>query len=134
MKILFVDDSGIMRKSMTNAAKENGFTVIEAENGAEALSRLRKYGKNIDLVIMDWNMPIMDGYEALTRIKASQEYADIPVLMATADGVEEDVVKAIKAGASGYLVKPFTSEALLDQIKSILGSKYKPVDKLSSGV
>lgn len=124
MKILFVEDSAIMRKSMIKTATKSGFKTIEAENGVEALARLRKHGNTIDLIIMDWNMPVMDGYETLLKIKASEEFASIPVLMATADGVEEDVMKAIKAGAAGYLIKPFSPDDLVDKIKSLVQPGY----------
>ncbi len=119
MKILFVEDSSVLRKSMVKAATANGFKTVEAENGAEALARLRKHGNSIDLIIMDWNMPVMDGYETLLKIKGQSEYSSIPVLMATADGVQEDVVKAVKAGAAGYMVKPFAPDELVDKIRSL---------------
>jgi two-component system, chemotaxis family, chemotaxis protein CheY len=124
MKILFVEDSAIMRRSMIKTATESGYKTVEAVNGAEALARLLKYGNSIDLIIMDWNMPVMDGYETLVKIKGHDDYARIPVLMATADGAEEDVIKAIKAGAAGYLVKPFSPEDLVDKIKSLARSGF----------
>jgi len=128
MKILFVEDSAIMRKAMTRMATDNGYKTVEAENGAQALARLRKHGNSIDLIIMDWNMPVMDGYETLLKIKEHEDYARIPVLMATADGVKEDVVKAIKAGAAGYLIKPFSPEELVGKIKSLIqpGFSHRP--------
>ena len=128
MKILFVDDSALMRRSMVKMANDSGFKTLEAENGAEALVRIRKYGPAIDLVVLDWNMPVMDGIEVLEKIKADKEHADIPVLMATADGVEEDVIRAIQAGAAGYLVKPFTPELLIKKISEILGTQPAPRD------
>ena len=126
MKILFVEDSALMRRSMVKMANDNGFKTLEAENGAEALARLRKFGHNIDLIVLDWNMPVMDGYEVLTKIKADADYARIPVLMATADGIQEDVIKAIKVGAAGYLVKPFTPDRLIEKISEILGTQSTP--------
>jgi len=124
MKILFVEDSALLRRAMVKAAAERGFKTAEAENGAEALSRLREMGTSIDVIVMDWNMPVLDGFEALQKIRSMSEYDDIPVLMATSDGVQEDVVAAIKAGAAGYLIKPFTPDALVDKISEILG--YRP--------
>ena len=120
MKILVVEDSGIMRRTIAKIAEEQGFKSVEAENGADGLAKLRKYGGDIGLVILDWNMPVMDGYELLTKIRSQEEYEHIPILMATSDGAEEDVVKAIKAGADSYLVKPFTPETLSERIKSVL--------------
>lgn len=126
MKILFVDDSGVLRRSMVKTAQAAGFKTVEAENGAEALARLRKHSQSLDLVVLDWNMPVMDGYEVLVKIRAEEDYSKIPILMATSDGVEEDVVKAIQAGAAGYLVKPFTPEKLISQIRSIVDAKMEP--------
>lgn len=126
MKILFVDDSGVLRRSMVKTAQAAGFKTVEAENGAEALARLRKHSQSLDLVVLDWNMPVMDGYEVLVKIRAEEDYRKIPILMATSDGVEEDVVKAIQAGAAGYLVKPFTPEKLISQIRSIVDAKMEP--------
>lgn len=120
MKILVVDDSGIMRRVISKVANDNGYKSIEAVNGADCLTQLRKNENNISLIILDWNMPVMDGYEVLVKIRSEDRYDHIPVLMATADGVEEDVVKAIKAGADSYLVKPFTPENLAERIKKIL--------------
>ena len=132
MKILFVEDSALLRRSMVKIAQKNGFKTVEAENGAEGLARLRKHGKGIDLVVLDWNMPVMDGYELLVKMRSEAEYQKIPVLMATSDGVQEDVVKAIQAGAAGYLVKPFTDEVLTAKIAEVLGLKPRsssPVEK-----
>lgn len=120
MSVLIVEDSSIMRKQIAKVAQAAGHDVIEAENGAEALGVLRKRGDDVSLVIMDWNMPVMDGYQTLSRIRATKDYQHIPVLMATADGVKEDVMKAIKAGANGYLVKPFTPENLEAKIRELL--------------
>jgi len=122
MKVLFVEDSALLRRAMVKAVHEAGYKTVEAENGMEALARLRAHGPTINLVVLDWNMPVMSGYEVLVKMRSQEEYSDIPVLMATSDGVEEDVKKAIKAGATGYLVKPFTPEALVKQIANILKS------------
>ena len=122
MKILLVDDSNTVRKSMAKIARDNGYKYVEAATGAEALSALRKHGNSINLVVLDWNMPTMDGYEALVRIRANKDFGQVPVLMATSHGVQEDVVKAIKAGANDYLVKPYTPEALLAKIKRVTGT------------
>ncbi len=122
MKILIAEDSALMRKAIGKTVVGTGFKMIEALNGAEALTLLRKNCTEIALIILDWNMPVMDGYEALLKIRANSGYDHIPVLMATSDGVEEDVIKAIKAGANSYLVKPFTLEQMTRQIEKLTGS------------
>ena len=123
MNILFVEDSTVLRRSMVKAAEAAGFKTAEADNGVEALAKLRKPGTTVDLIVMDWNMPVMDGFETLQKIKAQSDYSDIPVLMATADGAQDDVVKAMKAGAAGYLVKPFTADSLLKKVTDLLGKE-----------
>lgn len=120
MKILIVDDSNIMCKTISKVVMSSGFKPLIAENGAEALVRLRKNESDIALINMDWNMPIMNGYEALVKIRSNEQFNKIPILMATSDGIDDDVVKAIKAGANGYMVKPFKSEELSNKISEIL--------------
>ncbi len=127
MKILFVEDSALLRRTMVKMAKESGFVAIEAANGAEALATLRKHGNSIDLVVLDWNMPVMDGIQVLNKMRSQEEFRSVPVLMATSAGVEEDVKTALNAGASGYMVKPFTADALVKKINSILHPYRKVV-------
>lgn len=122
MTILVVDDSRIVRRTICYTVKELGFTPVEAENGADALAKLRKYGAGISLIILDWNMPVMDGYQVLVKIRASAEFNSIPVLMATSDGVQEDVETALKAGANDYLVKPFTKKDIAARITNLIGN------------
>jgi two-component system chemotaxis response regulator CheY len=123
MKILIVEDSALMRRVASEVIEKKGYKPILAENGAEALANLRKHEKDIGLIIMDWNMPVMDGYEALTKIRSQDQYNHIPIIMATADGLREDVMKAVKAGVDAYLVKPYTPEALAKQIDDCLAEK-----------
>ena len=120
MKILIVEDSGMMRKAISKVVETTGFEPLLAENGQEALEQLQKNSSDVGLVIMDWNMPVMDGYEALIAIRADQNYKDIPVLMATSEGIAEDIQKATKAGANGYMVKPFSMSDLSLKIKELI--------------
>lgn len=123
MKILIAEDSGLIRRGIAKIITDQGFKPIEAENGAEALAKLRKNDRDVAMVILDWNMPVMDGFEVLCKIRAQSDWAHIPILMATADGAEEDVIKAIKAGANSYLVKPFKPEEMAKQINELTKSK-----------
>lgn len=120
MKILIVDDSNMMRKTISKVVENTGYKPLVAENGAEGLAKLRKNETDIALVIMDWNMPILNGYDTLVKIRSSEQFKHIPVLMATSEGIQEDVVKAIKAGANGYMIKPFKPEELSKKIGEIL--------------
>ena len=121
MKVLIAEDSGLLRKAVARMATQAGFTAVEAENGAEALAKLRKCFTDTALIILDWNMPIMSGYEALQKIRSQADYVNIPVLMATAEGTQDDVVMAMKAGATSYLVKPFKKEAMIAKIEKMTG-------------
>lgn len=119
IKFLAVDDSPTMRRIVVNTLKRIGYSsVVEASNGKEALARL--YDDNIDFIITDWNMPEMDGLEFVHSIKADELFANIPILMITTRGVKEDIVDAMKAGVSSYIVKPFTPQTLKEKIESIL--------------
>ncbi|WP_116137445.1 chemotaxis response regulator CheY [Trinickia diaoshuihuensis] len=119
MKILVVDDFPTMRRIVRNLLKELGYSnVDEAEDGAAGLSRLQ--GGGFDFVISDWNMPNMDGLEMLKRIRADAALSHLPVLMVTAESKKENIIAAAQAGASGYVVKPFTAATLDEKLTKIL--------------
>ncbi|MCP4633750.1 MAG: response regulator, partial [candidate division Zixibacteria bacterium] len=107
MRILIAEDSALMRRAIVNVINKLKHDAVEAENGADAMAILRKQYNKIGLIILDWNMPLMDGYEVLTKVRSDERYGNIPILMATAIGVKADVIKAIKAGADSYIVKPY---------------------------
>lgn len=118
MRILVVDDMSTMRRIVKNIFKELGFShVEEAENGKAALDKLRA-GK-FDLVVSDWNMPVMPGIELLRNIRADAGLKHIPVLMVTAEAKQENLVEAIQAGVSNYIVKPFTAETVKEKLDKI---------------
>ncbi len=119
IKILVVDDFSTMRRIVRNLLKELGFTnVEEAEDGAVALQRL-KSGGSIDFVITDWNMPNMDGLTLLQSVRADPSLKSLPVLMITAEAKKENIIAAAQAGASGYIVKPFTAATLNEKLVKI---------------
>ena len=118
MRALIVDDSKTMRRIVGKVVKENGFDIVEAENGQEALLRLRELG-DLSLALVDWNMPVMDGLSFVQAARA-EGFADLPILMITTEGSMEYVTRAIEAGANEYLMKPFTKESLRDKL-AILG-------------
>jgi CheY-like chemotaxis protein len=120
-KILSVDDSGTMRRIIGRAIQVLGHEMLEAGNGLEALELLAKEGQNIALVILDVNMPGLDGMETLIRIKADPELKAIPVMMLTTDSDRGRIIQAVQAGAANYLTKPFSQEDLLTKIASCLG-------------
>lgn len=119
LRILVVDDFSTMRRIVRNLLKEIGFmNVEEAEDGAAALQRLQSGG--IDFVISDWNMPNMDGLTLLQQIRGSDALKALPVLMVTAEAKKENIIAAAQAGASGYVVKPFTAATLDEKLTKIL--------------
>jgi len=120
-KILSVDDSATMRRIIGRAVSVLGFDFLEAENGLQALSLLEKEASTLDLIILDVNMPEMDGFETLTRIKADGRFKNIPVMMVTTESDRARIVQAIQAGAVNYLTKPFNQEDLASKIAQCMG-------------
>ncbi|OGS92385.1 MAG: histidine kinase [Gallionellales bacterium GWA2_60_18] len=124
MKFLVVDDFSTMRRIVRNLMKELGFTnVEEAEDGVEALKKLR--GGDFEFVVSDWNMPNMTGIELLRAIRADASLKHLPVLMVTAEAKKENIIEAAQAGASGYVVKPFTAATLDEKLKKIFLTMQK---------
>jgi len=120
IKILVVDDFATMRKVIRNILKQIGFeNIVEAEDGVAALRILRS--QHIDFIIADWNMPNMTGLELLKEVRADAALSKTPFLMVTAEALQENVIAAVKAGVSNYIVKPFTPETLNEKISKILG-------------
>jgi two-component system chemotaxis response regulator CheY len=118
MKFLVVDDFSTMRRIVRNLLKELGFNnVDEAEDGVEALGKLR--AGSFEFVISDWNMPNMTGIDLLRNIRADAALKSLPVLMVTAEAKKENIIAAAQAGASGYVVKPFTSATLDEKLNKI---------------
>jgi len=117
-RFLVVDDMSTMRKIIRTILNQLGYTnVDEAENGKEALAKLRI--GNYQFVLLDWNMPEMDGFETLKNIRADEKLKNIPVIMVTAEAKKENVLMAIQAGANNYIVKPFTPEVLKEKIEKV---------------
>ncbi|MBC8945310.1 MULTISPECIES: chemotaxis response regulator CheY [Xenorhabdus] len=118
LRFLVVDDFSTMRRIVRNLLKELGFNnVDEALDGAEALAKLRT--AEFDFVISDWNMPNIDGLELLKTIRSDEKLAALPVLMVTAEAKKENIIAAAQAGASGYVVKPFTAAILEEKLNKI---------------
>ena len=119
LKFLIVDDFSTMRRIVRNLLKEAGHAnADEAEDGVVALQKLRS--GNFNFVVTDINMPNMNGFELLTQIRLDPTLKSLPVLMITAEARKDDIVLAAKAGASGYIVKPFTKATLEDKVAKIL--------------
>ncbi|KUG28336.1 chemotaxis response regulator CheY [Desulfolutivibrio sp.] len=118
MSILVVDDFSTMRRIIKNILRQLGFSNIhEADDGTTAWETLNK--TKIDFVISDWNMPNMPGIELLRKVRGSEEFAALPFLMVTAEAQQENIIEAVQAKVSNYIVKPFTAETLGQKIDKI---------------
>jgi len=121
MKILVVDDSRIMRSIVKNTMKtmynmEDGF--VEAENGEEAFQILKS--TPVNLVLLDWNMPVLNGIDLVRKLRAIDKYKMLPIIMVTSEAAKYNVIEAVKAGVNDYLVKPVTEKNLYEKVKKYL--------------
>ncbi len=124
VKVLVVDDILSMRHIMRRALTEIGFTDIhDAHNGEEGLEKLRAGG--FGLWLLDWNMPVMSGIDMLRAIRSDPALRSLPVLMITAEAQAEQIMEAVKAGVSGYLVKPFSTQTLQEKLDKIFQKTAK---------
>ncbi|MGL4408523.1 MAG: chemotaxis response regulator CheY [Zoogloea sp.] len=118
IKFLVVDDFSTMRRIVRNLLKELGYTnVEEAEDGAIALQKLKS--ASFDFIVSDWNMPNMDGLTLLQTVRSDPSLKHLPLLMITAEAKKENIIAAAQAGASGYIVKPFTAATLSEKLNKI---------------
>ncbi|HEY5585763.1 MAG TPA: response regulator [Ruminiclostridium sp.] len=119
-KILFVDDSPVIKKIVQRSVETAGYSFLGASDGKEALFVLAKES-DICLILSDWNMPVMNGFEFLKAVKRNNSFKQIPVIMITTEAEKSNINKAIQAGAANYLLKPFNPEDLLLKIRQCLG-------------
>jgi two-component system chemotaxis response regulator CheY len=123
-KILSVDDSGVMRRIIGRTVDVLGYGFLEASNGLEALDVVEKNHEEIALIILDVNMPEMDGFELLARLKMDPRYMALPVMMLTTESERSKIIQAIQAGAVNYICKPFQQEDLTVKIAESLGKGF----------
>ncbi len=118
MKVLVVDDFATMRRIVKNILTQLGFkNIVEADDGATAVDLLKN--EKVDLIISDWNMPKMTGLELLQHVRADAAMADIPFVMVTAEAQQDNIILAVKAKVSQYIVKPFTAETLGEKLEKV---------------
>lgn len=119
MRVLLVDDSRTMRNIQKRILTDMGVTeFIEASDGLEALSAIASMPQGFDAVLVDWNMPNMDGHTLVQRIRERDKAT--PLIMVTTEAEKTRVIDAIKAGVNNYVIKPFTPETLLEKVKTTL--------------
>jgi len=130
MNLLIVDDSKIVRRVLTNTMKRffkepdwTELNLFEAEDGVEAMKVMEK--EKVDIMLLDWNMPNMNGEEVVEAVRANKEWNKTRIIMATTEGSKESVLKMIKKGANGYMVKPFQEEAIFKTLNTITARMAK---------
>lgn len=121
VKALIVDDSKAMRMIIKRIVTELGYATIEAGDGQQALEALKANGP-VQLALVDWNMPVMNGYEFVCEVRKIADHKDMRILMVTTETDVSNVTRALEAGASEYLMKPFTKEGIADKL-AIIGLK-----------
>ena len=120
MRILVIDDAMTMRRIVINLLRQLGFTNMnEADDGTTGWEKLQQ--ETFDLVISDWNMPKMTGIDLLRKVRADPKYAQTPFIMVTAEGKRENVIAAVQAGVSNYIVKPFNAATLKEKMVKVIG-------------
>lgn len=118
MRALVVDDSSAMRAILKMILKKSGFDVFEAGNGRQALDTLKESGQ-VDLALVDWNMPEMNGFELVCAMRGMHEYDQTKIVMVTTEADIEEVSKALTAGADEYVMKPFTRDIIVEKLQML---------------
>ena len=118
-KVLLVDDEDLLRKVMKDLLERDGYNVVEARDGVEALDQIDRHGP--DIIVLDLNLPGLDGYGVLSHLRSRPATADIPVVVLTARGDEENEVRVFEHGADDFLSKPFRARALSARLAAVLG-------------
>jgi two-component system, chemotaxis family, chemotaxis protein CheY len=116
MRVLVIDDSRTHRIIIGQILREIGMEVLEAANGLEALERLKTH-PNVELLLVDWNMPVMNGLELVRAVRAESAYDAVRILMVTSEAQGEQVGQALGAGANEYLMKPFNKDGLVSKLE-----------------
>jgi two-component system chemotaxis response regulator CheY len=116
MKALVIDDSRAMRVILSGMLRQLGFDVVDAENGRVGLDRLRAMGQ-VNLILVDWNMPEMNGFEFLQTVRAGRAYDDVRIMMVTTETEMSQMQKALSSGANEYVMKPFTREVIQEKLE-----------------
>lgn len=118
MRVLIVDDFSTMRRIVRNILRQIGIAnVVEADDGTTAWDILNR--EKIDFIVSDWNMPKMPGIDLLRKVRSTEQFADLPFLMVTAEAQQENIIEAVQAKVSNYIVKPFTADTLKQKIDKI---------------
>jgi two-component system, chemotaxis family, chemotaxis protein CheY len=123
MKLIVADDSRLVRNLIEKAVASIGFDAIQASNGKDVLNVLEANDQDIHLVLLDWNMPVLNGIDVIKSMRSDDRFKNIPVLMVSTESEEDRIQAVISAGAQGYLTKPFTADQLIDAVHRVLRKK-----------
>jgi two-component system chemotaxis response regulator CheY len=115
-KAMVVDDSRVMRLILADALSEAGYDVCQAANGKQALSLLEA-DSSVSLALVDWNMPEMNGIEFIRHVRARPGFSNIPLMMVTTETEVDQIARALEEGANEYVMKPFTTEIIIDKLR-----------------
>jgi len=115
VRALVIDDSRAIRLILGQILRALNFEIIEAGHGLEALERLKESGP-LDLALVDWNMPEMNGYEFVCEVRKDDQYKDMKLMMVTTETEMAQVIKALEAGANEYVMKPFTKDMIVEKL------------------
>ena len=121
MRALVVDDSRSMRSVLRRYLSDMGYEVLEASQGVEALELLAQARPPVDVALIDWNMPVMDGFELVKAIRATTEYKNLAIIIVSSENDRGKIARALLAGADEYIMKPVTHEILASKL-ALLGS------------
>ena len=115
-KAMVIDDSRAIRMILAATLQDLGYEVCQAANGKEALEAVEQAGE-ISLILVDWNMPEMNGLEFVQHLRADTRFSSVPLMMVTTEAEMTQVVRALEAGANEYVMKPFTKEIIADKLR-----------------
>jgi two-component system, chemotaxis family, chemotaxis protein CheY len=116
-KAIVIDDSRAMRMLISRALVQSGLNVVEAAGGREGLEALERDRTGVDVVLVDWNMPEMNGLEFIERVRAQADLGGVKLMMVTTETEIEQMARALEAGADEYIMKPFTAEAIQEKLR-----------------
>ena len=119
MYALIIDDSRAMRRILRQIVEPLGFHILEAGDGQEGLERLEQYHPDVELTLVDWNMPVMNGLEFVKAVRADDQYLQMKIAMVTTETEPAQMARALMAGVDEFVMKPFTSEILIEKLKLI---------------
>jgi two-component system chemotaxis response regulator CheY len=129
---MIIDDSRAMRSILRRIVSGLDFETAEAGDGQEALDQMRS-GPVPDLCLVDWNMPVMDGYTFITTVRSTPEWRDVTLMMVTTESEQRQIVRALAAGAHEYVIKPFTADAIVEKLE-LLGLVSTAARSVDGGV